>query len=85
MDSHGTTTNTYFDFANGVNASNEFWVSVRGLGPNGAIGRRAYAISKAPGVFSCPPGAGIDDNDIQKNLSIYPNPSKDIFNYTQET
>lgn len=82
MDSQGTTNNTYFDFTNGVNGTDPFWVSVRAIGPNGEIGRRAYAISKSPGVFSCPPGAGIDENNPENSISLFPNPSGGIVNYS---
>jgi PKD repeat protein len=53
MDSVGTTSTNEFVFTN-INPNNQYWVSVRALGPNGAVGRRANAIEKAPGTFNCP-------------------------------
>ncbi|MCB9232296.1 MAG: PKD domain-containing protein [Bacteroidia bacterium] len=37
-----------------INFNNTYWVSVKALGPNGAIGRRAIAINKGPGTWNCP-------------------------------
>jgi PKD repeat protein len=53
MDSVGTSTTNEFIFTN-INPNNQYWVSVRALGPNGCVGRRAVAIEKVPGTFNCP-------------------------------
>ncbi len=53
MDSVGTSTTNEFVFTN-INPNNRYWVSVRALGPDGCVGRRANAIEKAPGTFNCP-------------------------------
>jgi hypothetical protein len=53
MDSIGVSTNTSFIVHN-VMALNDYWFSVKALGPTSAIGRRAIAINKAPGTFNCP-------------------------------
>lgn len=52
MDSIGTTTGTTFVVV-GTDPFQEDWFSVKSLGPNNAIGRRAYAIEKPQGVFGC--------------------------------
>lgn len=52
MDSVGTTTNTSMKIG-GINPVDEFWFSVKALGPSNAVGRRAYAIKKDPGIFNC--------------------------------
>lgn len=82
MDAQGTTANTYFDISNGVNATSEFWVSVKAMGPNGCIGRRAIAIKKSPGVFSCPPNASVYENEESSNILLFPNPNNGTFLYT---
>lgn len=53
MDSVGTSSTNSYKFI-GINPSNTYWISVRALGPNGANGRRAVAIEKAPGTQGCP-------------------------------
>lgn len=53
MEPIGTTASTNF-VVNGVNPTSEYWFSVCANTTAGAKGRRAYAIRKAPGVFSCP-------------------------------
>ncbi len=52
MDSAGVTTATQFVFRNTNNAQ-EYWVSVKALGNNGIVGRRAIAVQKTPGTFGC--------------------------------
>jgi len=52
MDSIGISTDTSL-IIGGINPVDEFWFSVKALGPNNAVGRRAYAIRKNPGVFNC--------------------------------
>lgn len=52
MDSVGVSTgNTYV--YKGINPSNEYWISVKALGPNGVEGRRAIAIRKAANFINC--------------------------------
>ena len=53
MDSIGVTTGTSYIVA-GLNPGVERWFSVKARGPQNAIGRRAYAVNKAAGTFSCP-------------------------------
>lgn len=53
MDSVGTTSNLYFDIT-GVSSGNEYYYSVKALGPYHAYGRRAIAAHKAAGSFGCP-------------------------------
>lgn len=36
-----------------INPTKAYWLSVRALGANGASGRRAVAMEKAPGTFGC--------------------------------
>ncbi len=64
MDSVGYTTNTDFVIPN-TNPVQEYWFSVKAYAPNGNKGRRANAIQKAPGVFSCP--VAIDASLAQVN------------------
>jgi len=52
MDSIGTSTTNNITIYN-TSPVQEYWFSVKALGPNGAIGRRAIAINKAPGVANC--------------------------------
>lgn len=52
MDSVGTSTTTSFIVKN-YNPSKTTWFSVRALGNNGCVGRRAVAIEKQPGTFGC--------------------------------
>ena len=52
MDSIGHSTSNNFIVEN-INPLEDFWFSVQALGPNNAIGRRAYAIVKNPGVWNC--------------------------------
>lgn len=52
MDSSGTSTTTGFTYTN-VNPFLVNWFSVKAFGPDGAISRRAVAISNNPGVFNC--------------------------------
>jgi hypothetical protein len=37
----------------GLSFEEEYWFSVRAIGPDNAIGRRAYAIEKEPGIWNC--------------------------------
>jgi hypothetical protein len=53
MDSVDVTTATQYVFHNTINTQ-EYWVSVKALGNNGIVGRRAIAINKQPGTFNCP-------------------------------
>lgn len=53
MEPIGTTTGTAF-VVNGINPTTEYWFSVCANTSAGNKGRRAYAIKKAAGVFSCP-------------------------------
>jgi hypothetical protein len=46
-----STTNSYIIY--NINPSNEYWFSVRSLGPLDAEGRRAIAVQKAPGIINC--------------------------------
>ncbi|MEO8146091.1 MAG: S8 family serine peptidase [Bacteroidia bacterium] len=52
MDSIGTTATNSIAIT-GLNPNDDLWFSVKSLGPNGAKGRRALAIHKAPGTFNC--------------------------------
>lgn len=54
MDSIATVSTNFYVFDQGINSSNNYWVSVKANGTGNAIGRRAIAIKKAPGTFSCP-------------------------------
>lgn len=53
MDSIATTSNTSVVVTN-VPINQTSWFSVRARGPLGAVGRRAIAIEKKPGVLACP-------------------------------
>jgi len=60
MDSIGTVISSPFGSSptasmkiGGINPVDDFWFSVKALGPGNAIGRRANAIHKSPGVFNC--------------------------------
>ncbi len=53
MDPIGTSATNEF-FVSGINSTNEYWFSVSALANNGQRGRRAIAINKQPGTFSCP-------------------------------
>lgn len=54
MEVVGTTDQTQFTYeAAGLNDAT--WVTVRALGPEDAVGRRAYAIEKAVGTSNCAP------------------------------
>ena len=52
MDAIGTTTSNNF-VVTGLNPFDEAWFSVKALGPNNAVGRRAIAIQKLPGLANC--------------------------------
>tara|TARA_Y100000589_G_scaffold246893_1_gene234806 strand:+ start:133780 stop:137367 length:3588 start_codon:yes stop_codon:yes gene_type:complete len=52
MDSVDVTNATQYVFHNTINTQ-EYWVSVKALGNNGIVGRRAIAINKQPGTFGC--------------------------------
>ncbi len=52
MDSIGTTTADSF-IVTGISSANTYWFSVRARGPLNAVGRRAIAVEKVPGVFNC--------------------------------
>jgi len=52
MDSIGMTNSTSF-VVKAVNPIEEYWLSVRAIDSNNAIGRRAYAIVKNPGLWNC--------------------------------
>jgi subtilisin family serine protease len=81
MDSVGTSTTTSFVIQN-TPSSQTHWFSVRSRGPQSAVGRRAIAIKKTPGTFSCP--LTVTDitksNSFGKPISVYPNPSEGIYN-----
>lgn len=53
MDSLTYTTNTSA-ILTGINPNLSYWFSVRAYTPDNTKGRRANAINKTPGVFSCP-------------------------------
>jgi hypothetical protein len=83
MDSVGTTTATSFVIPNTISTQTH-WFSVRSRGPLSSIGRRANAIEKTPGVFSCPPLVTTDITNnltINKNIgvAIFPNPGYGLF------
>ncbi len=42
----------------------EYWLSVKPLGPNAAVGRRAIAINKTPGTWNCPVPVDVAVNRI---------------------
>jgi hypothetical protein len=81
MDSVGTSTTTSFVIQN-TPSSQTHWFSVRSRGPQSAVGRRAIAIKKTPGTFSCPLTATdiTKSNSFGKPISVYPNPSEGIYN-----
>ncbi|MCH8904076.1 MAG: S8 family serine peptidase [Bacteroidetes bacterium] len=62
MDSIGTDTNNSYIVRN-VNPIDTYWVAVKVLGPNNAVGKRTIAIQKLPGTFGCvlPVDAKLDD------------------------
>lgn len=72
MDSIGVSNSTQFTVIN-VQSTNTYWFSVKSLGPTNAIGRRAYAIKKNPGVFGCT--VGETELRGENTISVYPNPS----------
>ena len=78
MDSIGVSNSTQFTVIN-VQSTNTYWFSVKALGPLDAIGRRAYAIQKTPGVFGCTVGE-IEPELNTNNISVFPNPSNGLFN-----
>ncbi len=53
MDSVGVSTDTFFKIP-GMNPNLNYWLSVKALGPDNAIGRRANAYYKIAGTWSCP-------------------------------
>lgn len=80
MDSIGVSnTNSYV--VKGVNPYDDYWLSVKAYGPDSAVGRRAYAKHKLPGIWNCPipvdveitdlisPGTGILQ-DCQNNTAV---------------
>ncbi len=77
MDSVGTANTTSIVIPNTLSTQTH-WFSVRARGPLSAVGRRANAIQKTPGTFSCPPAiiTGIDNNSGIGNsgITVYPNP-----------
>lgn len=64
MDSVGYSTSTDI-ILTGINPTQDYWFSVKAYAPNGNKGRRAEAVYKAPGVFSCP--IAIDASVAQVN------------------
>ncbi len=78
MDSVGVTTGTAYTYKN-VQSTNTYWVSVKARGPQGAVGRRAIALQKTPGVYGCTVGMNELANS-DATLNVYPNPSEGLFN-----
>ncbi len=66
MDSTGTSVTNSF-IVTGTNPNLEYWFSCRAVFANGVKGRRAYAINKQPGTFSCPLNL-----DVQLNAVLSP-------------
>ncbi len=54
MEPIGITSNTSF-IVNAPSPTTSTWLSVRAIGENGAVGRRAVAVEKAAGTFNCHP------------------------------
>lgn len=52
---------------NGLSANQSYWFSVKATGPNNAVGRRAIAIQKTPGIFNC-----LEPNDLEVTQLIAP-------------
>jgi hypothetical protein len=81
MDSIGTSTTTSFVIPNTLSTQTH-WFSVRSRGPLSSVGRRANAIQKTPGVFSCPVVTGVESNStISQNVgfTVFPNPGYGLY------
>ncbi len=81
MDSVGTSNTTSKVIPNTLSTQTH-WFSVRARGPLSAVGRRANAIQKLPGTFSCPIITDIADNSFlgNSNINVFPNPGYGIYN-----
>lgn len=71
MDSIGVSQTNSF-VVSGINSQDFYWFSVKALGTNESIGRRAIAIQKTPGIFNC-----LYPYDIE--LSEISSPGKETF------
>ncbi|MDO9001165.1 MAG: S8 family serine peptidase [Bacteroidota bacterium] len=80
MDSVGTSTTTSFVIPNTLSTQTH-WFSVRARGPLSAVGRRANAIQKTPGVFACPIITDVSNNSFLSNSSfnVFPNPGYGVY------
>ncbi len=83
MDSVGTANTTSIVIPNTLSTQTH-WFSVRARGPLASVGRRANAIQKTPGTFSCPPAIITDvaNNSFLSNSSVnvFPNPGYGAYN-----
>ncbi len=81
MDSVGTSNTTSKVIPNTLSTQTH-WFSVRARGPLSAVGRRANAIQKLPGTFSCPIITDVADNSFlgNSNINVFPNPGYGIYN-----
>ncbi len=69
MDSIGMTTTNSFVVTGLNNVATGYWFSVRAVLPNGVKGRRANAIYKSPGMFSCPLQTDVELKQIKAPAS----------------
>ena len=70
MDSIGTTAADSFKVYNLNNVTNTYWFSVRARGTNHAVGRRAIAIEKTPGIL-CPGSYDVAINSVNSPDQTY--------------
>lgn len=72
MEPIGTSTATEFVDYNANPMSDMLWYSVSSTGPDGAVGKRAVAVQKAPGIFNCEIGLDADLTSISPGSgSVY--------------
>ena len=74
MEPQGTTTATHFTLT-GIDTQAANWFSVRALGPNDAVGRRANAIPQPAGPLNCVSTNVADGAAAASTLRVHPNPT----------
>lgn len=77
MEPQGTTTATSFTLT-GIDTEAANWFSVRALGPNNAVGRRANAIPQPQGPLNCLSTSVADGAVTTPNVRVHPNPTRGL-------
>jgi hypothetical protein len=74
MEPQGSTTATSYTLT-GIDTDAANWFSVRALGPNDAVGRRANAIPQPAGPLNCVSTSVADADASASTVRIHPNPT----------